>query len=75
MDDVTRAKLQLRIVLVTYRQQIVNHPGDGDAAAAFRERARHLLDSVEHDCGGEAEVARLLAEVRRELDGDPETAL
>jgi hypothetical protein len=69
MDDVTKAKLQLRLVLATYRQQITRNPGDGDAAAAFRERALPLLNSVELVCGREPEVAQLLAEVRRELDG------
>jgi hypothetical protein len=69
MDDVTKAKLQLRLVLATYRQQIARNPGDGDAAAEFRERARPLLNSVEVVCVSEPEVAQLLAEVRRELDG------
>ena len=70
MDHVTRAKLQLRIVLVTYRQHIARNLGDGDGAAAFRERARTILNSVELAHGSEAEVAEVLADVRRELDGD-----
>ena len=69
MDDVTKAEFQLRGVLVTYRQHLRQNPGDGDAAAAFRRRARPLLDSVESAYGAELEIARVLAEVRRELDG------
>ena len=39
------------------------------AAATFRERARPLLNSVELAYASEPEVAQLLADVRRELDG------
>lgn len=69
MDHVTKAKLQLRVVLATYRQHMARNPGDGDAAAGFRERARPILDSVELAYAIEPEVAQVLAEVRRELDG------
>lgn len=67
--DVTIAKFQMRSVIVTYRQHVARHPGDGGAAAAFRERARPLLDSVELACGTKPGIAQLLAEARRELDG------
>ena len=70
MDPATKAQLQLRVVLSTYRQHVARNPGDDDADAAFRERARPLLDSVELLYGSEPEVAELLAKVRRELDGD-----
>lgn len=70
MDDVTKAKFQLRVVLVTYRQHVARNPGDAAAAAAFRERARPLLDSVELDYASDPEIAQVLAEARRELDGD-----
>ena len=70
MDDVTKAKLQVRLVVATFRQHITRNSVDGDAAAAFRERARPLLNSVELGYGTEPEVAQALAEARRELDGD-----
>ena len=68
MDHVTKAKLQLRLVIATYRQHVGRNSSDGDAAAAFRERASPILDLVELDHGHEPEVAQALAEVRRELD-------
>ena len=71
MDPVTKAILQLRVVLVTYRQLNRQKPGDGEAAAAFRDRARPLLDTVESICGSDPEVAQVLAEVRGELDRLP----
>ena len=68
MDNVTKAKLQLRLVIATYRQHVARNSRDGDAAAAFRERALPILDSVELDHAHEPEVAQALAEVRHELD-------
>lgn len=69
MDDVTKAQFQLRVVLVTYRQHVSRNPGDPAAAAAFRERARPLLDSVERAHASEPQVAQLLAQAQSELDG------
>ena len=67
-DHVTQAKLQLRLVTATYRQHVARTSSDGDAAAAFRERARPILDSVEFDHAHEPAVAQALAEVPREFD-------
>ena len=69
MDHVTKAKLQVRAVLATYRQHNRQNPGDGEAAAVFRARALPILDAVELTSGSEPEVAQLLAEVRHELNG------
>ena len=69
MDPVTKAMLQVRLVIATYRQHVTRNPVDADAAAGFRERARPLLDSVDLVYGTESEVVQLLAEARRELDG------
>ena len=69
MDDVTKAKLQVRLVIATFRQHITRSSLDGDAAAVFRARAHPLLDKVERAHGAEPEVAEALAEARRELDG------
>ena len=68
MDSVTKAKLQLRLVIATYRQHVARNSSEHDAAAAFRVRASPILDAVELDHGHEPEVAQALAEVRRELD-------
>ena len=67
--DVTNAKFQMRGVIVTYRQHIARHPGDREAAAAFRERALPLLDSVELVHGTKPGIAQLLADARHELEG------
>ena len=67
VDNVTKAKLQLRLVIATYRQHVARNSSEGDAAAAFRERASPILDAVELNHGHEPEVAQAVAEVRREL--------
>ena len=70
VDDVTKAKLQVRLVVATYRQQISRNIGDSAAAAAFRERAWPILEAVQRDHAGEPEIARVLAEARNELGAD-----
>ena len=67
MEDVTRAKLQIRLVVVTFRQHLNRMPTD--AAEAFRARALPILESVDVLYGDAPDVAQLLAEARGELDG------
>lgn len=64
--DVATAKLQIRVVLVTYRQH-VRRNGHAEAAP-FRERALPIIQAIELAQGHDPEVAQLLAEARRELD-------
>lgn len=65
MDSDAKAKLQVRLLVVMYRQHIQR--GGPDGAAEFRERALPILRSVEVAHGNDLEVAQLLSDASREL--------
>ena len=67
MDD-RRVQLQIEVVRVTLR--IERRRRDSPTMEAFRERARSILDELESEVGLRPELQAILAQARRELDGD-----
>jgi hypothetical protein len=65
MDAVAHAKLQIRLVVAEYRGEL--RRGNRTAMDGFRDRARSILAEVERRRGKEPDVARMLADARREL--------
>ena len=61
-----RVQLQIKLILVTYR--IERRRRDAATIEAFRERARSLLNELESETAGQADLDASLAEARRELD-------
>lgn len=70
--DRRRIALQIRAVRVTFR---VEQPrGTPESMAAFRSRARALLDALEEAVRPFPELERDLADARAEIDAEQPTA-
>ena len=67
VDD-RRVQLQIEVIRVTYR--IERRRRDSPTMAAFRERARSILDELESEVRATPELQASLAQARGELDGD-----
>jgi len=65
MDTVAHAKLQIRLVVAGYRGEL--RRGNRTTMDGFRVRARSILGEVERRRGKDPDVARMLADARREL--------
>jgi len=65
MDTVARARLQIRLVVAAYRTEL--RRGNWKKMHGFRGRALSILSEVELRRGKDPDVARMLAEARREL--------
>ena len=63
--DRKRAESQIRLVMVLHRVEARRR--DSAAMIQFRDRAWRILEEVENQLDGDANLAALLAEARREL--------
>ncbi|MEA2652748.1 MAG: hypothetical protein QOI85_2469 [Chloroflexota bacterium] len=66
--DRRRIALQIRAILIPYR--VEGRRRDSTTMAAFRLRAREMIDALEEDASTDPELTKALTHARREIEAD-----